>query len=270
MVKFFQQIIYLNLIVALSTAVLSAGFSRMIGSKQWLFYGLFAFFSTLAVYNGQRLFKATSLKGTPWLKWVREHRKALMVLSIISGICAVSLFIPLWNPDLISATFLGVSALISLLYVVKIKGRNMREIPYLKIHLIAFTWVLMLILFPMINEGSKENIIWISIAHYCYVLAVTIPFDIRDLKYDTPSHKTIPQVIGVTASKMLSTLLLIAFGAMMALENPILFTGGFFPLSILVQIILVLFMNEKRSDAYCAGAVDGAIALLGLSYFFVC
>ena len=267
MIKFFNQIIYLNVIVALATGILSAGFTFELNFEKWYLYGVFAFFATLSVYNGQRLFKSNMLKQTPWLKWVRDNRKGLMILSLVSGFSAGGTFLLMWKPELNSAIILLLSGLISMFYVVKVNGKNMREVPYLKIHLIALTWTLILILFPLINEGHGAKF-WPTIAHYLYVLAVTIPFDIRDLKYDTPSQKTIPQIVGVARAKIISIALLVLFVILMFnfVDGFLMFNPVFY-LAVIVQIILVLKMNEKRSDGYCAGAIDGAIALLGISYF---
>ena len=145
----------------------------------------------------------------------------------------------------------------------------MRELPYLKIHLIALTWTGVIIAFPILNEGLDTESAAVLFAHYCYVLAVTIPFDIRDLKFDKKEHNTIPQTTGIKPSKALSLILLTLFTLLMvSIENRlkinVLFYGG-----VLVQMILVIFMNEKRSDIYCAGLIDGAIALVGLSYFLL-
>ena len=145
----------------------------------------------------------------------------------------------------------------------------MREIPHLKIHLISISWVAVLITFPMVNEEWFTDILNYSIAHYLYVLAVTIPFDIRDLKYDFKEHRTIPQVLGVKASKALSLALLVSFVAIMGYTNcDLLFNWSFYG-AVLAQVALVLFMTENRSDLYCAGLIDGSIALLGLSYFLI-
>lgn len=257
------------MIVAASTGVLSAGYARFSGIDSWLLYGFFSFFSTLAVYNGQRLFKAKSLEQTPWLKWVEDNRTGLLLLSFISGIgaCVTLLLLPKIEP--ITLVLLGWSGLISTLYVLKIKGTNMRQIPHLKIHLIAISWVAVVIVFPSINESKGETLLWSAVAHYLYVLAVTIPFDIRDLKYDSHKQRTIPQVVGVTASKVISIVFLVCFSViMLCCVEGYLLLNPWFLVSILVQMGLVLFMNERRSDLYCAGLIDGSIALLGLSYFF--
>ena len=245
-----------------------AGFSFALGIEPWLYYGLFAFFSTVVAYNGQRLFKAKEGKNTPWLSWVRAHSKSLLGITVFSilaaGICLLQI-IQLKYDALLLLIFASVS---SVLYVIRIGNKNAREVPYLKIHLIAFTWVFVLVLFPVLNENIEVHVLWMFVAHYFYVVAVTIPFDIRDLKYDDPSHKTIPQVLGVFFAKINGIVLLILFFGIMLWQEPALISNWIFHIAVLIQVLLVAFMNEKRSDFYCAGLIDGAIALLGVSYFF--
>lgn len=245
-----------------------AGFSFALGIEKWLYYGLFALFSTLVAYNGQRLLKAKEGKNTPWLSWVKTHTKPLLGITLFSalvaGICLLQI-IQFKYDSLLLLIFASVS---SVFYVIRIGNKNAREVPYLKIHLIAFTWVFVIVLFPLLNENCEANALWIFVAHYFYVVGVTIPFDIRDLKYDDPSHKTIPQVLGVFFAKINGIILLMLFFGIMLWQEPALICNWIFHLAVGIQIILVAFMNEKRSDFYCAGLIDGAILLLGMSYFF--
>tara|TARA_R110002072_G_C7973360_1_gene535044 strand:+ start:2223 stop:2942 length:720 start_codon:yes stop_codon:yes gene_type:complete len=235
--------------------------------ESWIYYGVFAFSSTLAVYNGQRLFKSADVHKSPWLGWVRKHQKMIFLLVFFSIVLAGLTFLRIQKMDLTALALLLISGLVSVFYVFRIKGKNMRELPFIKIHLIAFTWVVVLIVFPLINENSSVQILPMAFSHYLYVIAVTIPFDIRDLKYDAPNQKTIPQVIGVKASKILAISLLVSFFCCMILQQENLAFNAVFYCAVLLQMILLAFMNEKRSDFYCAGLIDGTIALLGLSYF---
>ena len=255
--------------MALSSGTLSAGFCFSQQIENWNWYGLLTFFSTLAVYNGQRLFKAKSKFKTPWLSWVNNNQKLIGFGTFLSLCSAGYIFLEIWNFNWVSFMLLSISGIVSILYVVKIKGRNMRELPYLKIHLIALTWIAVIIAFPILNEGLQTEIATVLFAHYCYVLAVTIPFDIRDLKFDDKEHNTIPQMVGIKASKTLSLVSLTLFTLLMVSVENKLKTNGLFYGGVLVQMILVIFMNEKRSDIYCAGLIDGAIALVGLSYFLL-
>ncbi|XOV66188.1 MAG: hypothetical protein ACFHU9_11175 [Fluviicola sp.] len=238
-------------------------------------FGAFAFFGTLAVYNGQRLFKVSEVK-TPWLTWVQERSSNIRMLTIIAS--ALSLAISLIIIFSRGGDFLRIgiwmspAILISFLYIFRLKGKNLRDIPNLKIHLIAFSWVFVLILFPFlvrfyVTEDFIRPFIALILGHYFYVVAVTIPFDIRDLKYDKEKQKTIPQRAGVNGAKMIAIGLLLVSAIFLTGLTPIRVDNYWFYAAILVQIILVLAMNTKRSDIYCAGWVDGAIALLGLAYF---
>ena len=233
-----------------------------------MYYGLFVFCSTLVAYNGQRLLKAREGKKTPWLNWVNEHSKSLWTTTILAVIVAGTCLLQIIQFKYDALLLLIFAVVSSVLYVIRIGNKNAREVPYLKIHLIAFTWAFIIVLFPILNENIETTTIWMFVAHYFYVVGVTIPFDIRDLKYDDPSHKTIPQVIGVFFAKINGIVLLMLFFGIMLWQEPDLVSNWIFHLAVLIQIVLVAFMHEKRSDFYCAGLIDGAILLLGISYFF--
>jgi len=214
------------------------------------------------------LFKS-SAKKTPWLCWVEKNQTIIFLGVIISFIMTAMIFFKIQKITFNLGLLLAVSSIISFFYVIRIRGKNMRELPFIKIHLISFTWVVVLILFPMLNEEIDTAVIDFSIAHYAYVLAVTIPFDIRDLKYDLPSQKTIPHFFGIFGAKAIGVILLLFFdGYMISILDDLMF-NTLFHSAVVIQVVLVIFMNEKRSDAYCAGLIDGSIALLGLSYFLL-
>jgi hypothetical protein len=263
------HIVYSNWIVAIGAGSLSAGWSKFADLSNWWLYGVFAFCSVLSVYNLQRLFKVTHYSRTPWLLWVERNRKALLALIFSSTLGAAISFYFLYH---FSWTVLGYMALaggISFFYVARIRrGSNLRDLPYLKIHLIALTWVLVLFLFPLLNEGHTYRISAALLAHYAYVLAITIPFDIRDLKYDEPRQRTIPQMLGVKGAKILGVLLLMLFTLGLGAAFPELILNPLLYLAVGVQIMLIFWMTPTRSDVYCAGGIDGAIVLLGLAYYF--
>lgn len=262
-----HHIIYLNLVVSASSALLAGGIAHAAGIGDWGIYSAFVFFATFTVYNGQRLIKYRQQQGTPWMKWVKKNHKAIWVLVALSFVAALIFVLQIERIRNLSWGLLFVSSLVSLFYVQKLKNRNLREFPFMKIYLIAFSWVTITVLFPQLNEYKTEGVAWTAVAHFFYVLAVTIPFDIRDIKYDSPSQKTIPQLLGVKGAKTMALFCLLLFWALMLYANSYLLTNYVFHTAILVQALLILGMNEKRSDLYCAGGIDGAISVLGVSYF---
>ncbi|MCR9171198.1 MAG: hypothetical protein NXI10_01810 [bacterium] len=278
-----RNIIYLNVVVSFAAGTLCAGFAKMIGWEPLfvLLFGGFAFFGTLAVYNGQRLFKVSDVK-TPWLNWVEARNGEIRWLTIIASVLSLGFsvaiffgrpFVKDFGSDFLRiATWMSPAVMVSFLYIFRLKGKNLRDIPHLKIHLIAFSWVFILILFPFLMRfyvglDFIRPFIALIIGHYFYVVAVTIPFDIRDLKYDKDNQKTIPQRVGVNGAKLIAVGLLLVSAVFLTGLTPIRIDNYWFYGAIFTQVLLVLGMNTERSDFYCAGWIDGAIALLGLAYF---
>ena len=267
--KTLYNILYLNVIVSLSAMCLSGGFTFFLGVDNWEIYALFTGASTMTVYNGQRLFKSEIRKKTAWLFWVERNKKALWFVVFLLGFFSFFLFLILFSFELKAGLVFSVSAFVSVFYVVKLGKISLREIPHIKIHLIAIIWVLITLVFPLINEGYVFKYFYYVLPHYLYVIGVTIPFDVRDLKHDSKKQRTIPQLLGVLGAKFLAVSCLVSFAFFMCFLDFRFTYNYFFFVAIIIQIVLVLFTNEFRSETYFAGFIDGAISVLGLSYFFV-
>ena len=92
---------------------------------------------------------------------------------------------------------------------------SLRDIPLLKIFIIAFYWTYLTIIIPVLvyNISFDSNLILNIIVRFLFVLAITIPFDIRDYSVDDSSKKTIPQLIGLQKATILAVLILLALTA---------------------------------------------------------
>lgn len=246
---------------------MTLGICQLNGVSDAIYYALFSFFGTIAVYNGQRIIKAKKEAKTEWLIWVFEYKKSIIAFVLLSFMICLGLLIvilPKWNQLLI----LFLTSIISVFYVSPFNNWALRNMSGLKIHFIALTWVGVLIVFPLSAKIDLKSITFISLLHYLYVIAVTIPFDIRDIKYDSKDKNTLPQVFGVNGSKIVALIgLYIFFIGMSVLYNDLL-RSTFFYLTIAISTVLIIQMNEKRGDWYCAGLIDGSIALMGLTYLF--
>lgn len=262
----FNTILYVNLIVSLSAGLLTYGVCDIFEVRSGINYALFSFFGTYSVYNGQRLWKSEYLYKTKWLNWVNSNKR-FIVPSIVLTLCAAFYFILLIKPGTIQWILLVFSTVISLFYVSPWNRFELRSIRGLKIHLIAIAWTVVLIAFPLLEGNMSGNrLLTFVILHYFYVFAVTIPFDIRDLKYDSPDKRTTPQIFGVVWAKRISIMALsVWFGGMLILQSGLI-TNPIFVVAYLIQMVLLAQMNENRGDFYCAGLIDGAIAILGIAY----
>lgn len=259
----------LNFIIAFSGGTLTAGVAKTFGLNDYLDYGLFGFFSILFVYNGQRLYKAKAHSQIPSLKWVFKHRWLILITSVISFFLSFYfLFHVLGDITVLEFVTFGVAIPVTFFYVVPIRGRNIRERPHLKAHATALAWTIVIIVFPLINANVTDSFVAILFASalYCYFLAITISFDIRDLKYDPPTQRTIPQVIGSTKAKAFTITLLLFSGVSIGFVSNIYFSQPLFLVAILVQMMLIGFARKDYSDAYYTILIDGSVSLLGISF----
>jgi hypothetical protein len=266
--KALENIIFSNLLVSISIGTLCYGICHQVKIPNKLWYGSFVFSSTLLTYNFQRLIKSNQIIQNPTnhILWVQTHKKNLNILFFISSILCLVSFLKVYNWGLISVFTLSISMVISFLYVLKIKTKTLRDIPYLKIHLIAIIWVVAIGIFELLNENYFISEKWgFVLAHYFYIVAVTIPFDIRDLKYDDPSQRTIPQVFGIIKAKIISVLFLIIYFLIVINQQEKLIKNTPFIGVIIYTIILVIAVNKNRNEFHYSGLIEGSILLLGLS-----
>ena len=265
---FLQTAIYSNSIIGLSAAFLSAGFLYDAGVGNWLIYGVFNFFSVLFVYNFHRIYKATFSKvRTPLLEWVFNNKGFVFYLLSISLLTCLALFTVLWKGKIALLLLFGTMVLLSLVYVVPLFGKSLRQLPYLKSPLIALVWVVVLFIFPSLNEGiSFRALVGPVSSYFLFFLALTIPFDLRDMQIDPSTQKTLPMVLGEKGSRFLSVGLIAVYFIYFAVFNENLRYNVFFISSILFLFFLLFTSKRGKSETYFA-CLDLSMLLIGLAYF---
>ena len=144
-------------------------------------------------------------------------------------------FFQFQSPTQIAIAFSGV---LSLLYPF-----GLRKVPFSKIFVISLIWTISTMLLLAFENyiPITQNIVLHLISRFLFVFAITIPFDIRDLKYDAQNLKTIPLFFGVQKSKIIGVLALIICGIIsffQSLENDLI-------LSNLLALILLYFVASK-------------------------
>jgi len=156
------------------------------------------------------------------------------------------------------------TSILSFFYVWKIpglNGKNLRDIPGIKIYIIAFVWVLISVLLPYLLDENQDygQMSQLFIAEFCFMIAITIPFDVRDIKLDDSSKKTIPQIIGIKKSIRISILLLIASQIIWQQLLPSFNLGIW--LTTLISVLILFYANTKRNELYFSAIIDGLLLL---------
>lgn len=231
-------------------------------------YGVFAFFSILGMYNYHRISKSKELVNEDLRFWYNQNRNNVFVLTVFSFISAL-IIVQLLIKDYQVVLSLFVPVLIaSIWYVVPLFEKRLRDIPFLKSPVVAISWMIVLIAFPLLNEYNLTvNNCLQLVGFFAYFLALTIPFDIRDQKIDATNQRSLPQLFGNQFSKAIAFVFLLVFYFIFAIFYDNLRFNVVFIVCLLLTSCLILVANDKRSYLFFA-TVDLSMLLLSLCFFY--
>ena len=273
--KFLKQfsdfILFGNIYVALGAVCLTQSTLIQIGSKNYLVeYSLLTFFSTLFIYNLQRIFyksqKDISLHSIR-RKWIFENQFSIKLLAFIGfgGICATFFY-----NDIKVAFYLSPLLILSLAYF--LPWIKLRKSPWFKLLTLVLVWTMVTSVVPILL-GSSEVITKHHLLHivvrFCFMMAICIPFDIRDLLIDAADNiSTIPHLMGENKTRWFATswmliyILLIIFEFVSGMFNAPQFYALLF--SALINTVIVFMSNSKRSEYFYVAGIDGTMILQGV------
>ena len=270
--KLGQFFIYSNVFVSFCVLVLCQSTSIIIGvdSSHLL---PFVFFSTLFVYNFHRIVRYNLNKEqSANLDWLNKNRLFIIIITVISLFLSVYYAVSL---SFSTFYFLIPASIISLSYPIKIipivgQKVSLRELPRAKIFLIALVWSIVSVVLVTLENKSFYSLdtLLLFISRFSFVLAITIPFDIRDLKYDDLSLKTIPQIFGEQKAKTIA-LYCLAFFELITIFH--FFVGDFswqlllaLMLTSLLSGILIIKSSQEKNNLFFSFWVEGASIIMYL------
>jgi hypothetical protein len=218
---------------------------------------VFAFSATIVSYNFIRFYRINEINRSA-ANWMRSNKVSLILTNIFAFILLASIIIKIRPKNLI---LLSPFVLATILYVIPFskKKLNLRSVAGLKLFLIAFTWAGITVLFPLsYHELGFSNDVWISfVQRFLILIALTIPFDIRDVDHDNPEIRTLPQTIGIKNSKFVGSAALLLFLMFEMLripneENTIIVTL----IIAVLSFLFLIFAGKNQSKYYCSFWVE--------------
>ena len=235
---------------------------------------IFIFGSTLVVYNMNMISGLRELRDSG-TKSERHHwcmnNEVLMKSTLAFGLLLSGGSVWFLNEAI---WFLIVPlGLVAFAYTIPIVRKEankirIREIGLWKIFLIASVWAGMTAILPAVNLYGFKQVFelgsWqLAFGRFLFILAITIPFDIRDVANDANKGvRTIPSVIGWKLSVLASHVLLVAFILLiwfrLGAHHPF-FVG--YAISTAITTVLVAIASPKRSDFYCSFWLEGTMLI---------
>ncbi len=210
----------------------------------------FAFFATVAGYNFVK-YHTLVLRGPVRLTaWTGS----MVAVSAISLVLAGCHFLDI---GLAAQAATAIFAALTVLYTLPFfpNRRNARNWAGVKIYIVALCWVGVTVALPLLDAGMAFTAdFWFKcLQRFILIFVLILVFEIVDLEKDDPLLQTVPQQIGVRATKWLGISLLLVFFLLELLQSVAperQWTANL--LLVLLAGAFLLGAHEKRSRYYSA------------------
>ena len=265
---------YISSSVHVALAVFSMTYVSLLEFNLGIDWNLlwFVFFSTIAAYNFVKYYGVTKFHYRSLTHWLRFTQ----IITLISFVVAIFYASRLSSRTLIycvgfaMVTFMYAVPFLPKRYVMDRK-KNLRNIGGLKVYVIALVWGGVTVLLPILDSSETFNLdVWIAaVQRFIFVMMLMLPFEIRDLQYDSIHLATIPQKIGIRNTKIIGIFMgflfvLLEFTKSELTLKLIVLTG----LIAVITLLFILFSTKNRSDYYCSFYVE-SVPILWLGFHLV-
>ncbi|MEP2935823.1 MAG: hypothetical protein ABJM06_14580 [Gilvibacter sp.] len=204
-----------------------------------------------------------------------QEVRGIQIFSFLVFVALVYVAFKLPLPTLYAS---GALAVITFFYAVPLlpTKNTLRGIKGLKIYVIALVWALTAVLLPLANAGGQAHLdaILLTAQLFLWVVALTIPFELRDLQSDSPLLYTIPQLIGSKNAVRVGVLLYLLIWVLEGFKHEV--SNGLLLCWMVVTVlgIWALFKARRDQSLYFASfwvegiPILGAVVLFGWNQLF--
>ncbi|MGS2727270.1 hypothetical protein ACU8DI_11735 [Psychroserpens sp. BH13MA-6] len=212
----------------------------------------FIFFSSITGYNFVKYFGLAKFHHRSLARWLR----VIQVFSLLSFLLLCFFATRL---DINTLIYVGVLGVVTFLYAMPLlpklfldEKKNLRSVSGLKIYVIAFVWTGVTVILPLINShhALTEDVWLTALQRFVFVMVLMLPFEIRDLSYDSIKLATIPQQIGVTKTILLGIVLLFVFNYLEFLKSNLYQLTLLSNIIISVIVFLFLIGSKRHQNPY--------------------
>lgn len=275
--NFLDFIGYSNLFLAAAVfcSTLQGGFIFAHTKDPAIGFSILNFVAAFFLYNLQRIYQSTYPTTDVRLLWYRKNKKWIFTFAILFLMVFIE---PIWYTFILYKEGLiiyGACALFSILYF--LPPVNLRKMGYFKQFYIALIWVMVCVVIPfMFEEDSfvkarnfqKDEILYI-VSQFCFIAALCIPFDIRDIEKDrNEGTRSLPVILGIKKSKYIAiALMLIYFILSFFIEtkNLTVVRG----LVLVIGVAVIWFSRPDKHRYYYTYLADGVIIIQTLLLYLL-
>lgn len=270
--KFIDLIFYSNLWIGLAGLAMALQTQLILSNKiEITALIMLIFFATLFLYALHRIVGISKvhefIEDVERYSVIAKFRHHIIVYAVIAAIGGLYCF---WQVSWSIWWALIIPAIISLGYVIPFVGgkKRLRDFNHIKIYLVAIVWAWITVVLVAIDyqQALSWPVLLLFLERSFFVFAITIPFDIRDLKVDKHTAvQTIPASIGIVKSKQLIAILL-SLALLCAGINCYFGVYNFYQivalsLSLIIAYLLGHYSDTNTHDYWFTGLLDGTMIL---------
>lgn len=271
--KIANFIVYSNLFIAFCALALSLFTLRILAYENEAPLLAFIFFSTLFAYNFQRklsLIYHSTRDSSNQNRWINENKKWSNLITVFSFLASFYFLYQLPHETIL---LIAPLAIISLLYVLQIGNQPaLRNIPFLKVFVVAFVWGGAMILLPIIYfEAHLSDLLSLkaqslTLALALFVFGQSLPFDIRDIGYDQKqSLRTIPSKMGIAKTLLICwlsfalSIIVMSYAFISAYISQHSFLS--FCLAILLSSLVIYFSKREKHHLFYGIVLESCLCI---------
>ena len=204
---------------------------------------VFVFLGTVTGYNFVKFSKVAGLHHHR----LTQSLKTIQILSAITFVllCAVALRLP-FRVLMATAAF----GLATFFYAVPfIHKKNLRNLSGIKIFVVGFVWAGVTVIVPVVAAEMpiSGDILLTFFQRVLIVVVLILPFEIRDVPYDSLNLKTLPQQLGIWNTKFLgeSILLICLVLEFFKETSEVAYIGSLLIFSLILGYILLIVRADQ-------------------------
>lgn len=227
----------------------------------------FIFFATITGYNFVKFFGLAKFHHRSLTAWLK-------IVQIVSFICFLLMVYFIFQLKFKTITVILVLAILTFLYAIPLvprrffldKKQKLRSIGGLKVYIIAIVWAGVTVILPLLNADYdiSATVLLMLLQRFLFVLALMLPFEIRDLKYDDLKLATIPQKIGVKRTKYMGFLLVLGVTVLELFIKPNDAKALLTVVCIAIISSIFIYFSKINQSQYYSGLFVEAIPIFWL------
>ncbi|WP_396632159.1 hypothetical protein [Maribacter sp. R86514] len=226
----------------------------------------FIFFASISCYN----FVKFGVEAEKYILVANTYQKNIQFFSL--GCLLVAVYQLFFLPANVFL-WLFILAVITGLYALPVlpKNKNFRSLSGLKILIVAAVWAGATVILPSVSvlDEISWNVKIETAQRFLFVLILLVPFEIRDLKYDSAALKTLPQRLGVKTTKMIGFVWTILFFLITFLKTDLEVAPIVVKTILFLTLIFVVYKTELEQKKYFSSFWVEAIPLFWWLLFII-